>query len=136
TIACCAQNDKALLYQALEWSKAMPMLASLKPPRLRAGALISTLLLLLGPTAVSAQASAPAPVHYDAYIPAATKAHQEYHYSCEFDAAWVVLKTYGIDSNVDDLIALVGVDTTITPTYQLTAHGYVIHGGDITQSYS
>src|SRR5262245_47308063 len=38
---------------------------------------------------------------YDAYIPAATKDHQTYKYSCEFDAAWVILQTYGIDADVD-----------------------------------
>ena len=39
---------------------------------------------------------------YDAYLPAATKKHQYYHFTCEFDAAWVVLKTYGFDASLDD----------------------------------
>src|SRR5688500_11347520 len=41
------------------------------------------------------------PVHinggvYDAYIAAVAKEKQGYQYSCEFDAAWVILNTYGI----------------------------------------
>ena len=32
---------------------------------------------------------------YTAYVPAATKVGQFYQYSCEFDASWVVLKTFG-----------------------------------------
>jgi hypothetical protein len=42
---------------------------------------------------------------YDAYIPAANKEGQAYQYSCEFDAAWVIFQTYGLDVSVDDLIA-------------------------------
>ncbi len=48
---------------------------------------------------------------YDAYIPAATKEGQAYQYSCEFDAAWVILQTYGYDVSVDALIQAVGVIT-------------------------
>src|SRR6266545_2034663 len=44
---------------------------------------------------------------YDAYILAASKEHQAYKYSCEFDVAWVILQTYGIDATVDDLITTV-----------------------------
>ena len=35
--------------------------------------------------------------YYDAYVPAATKPGQFYQYSCEFDASWVVLATFGYD---------------------------------------
>ena len=34
---------------------------------------------------------------YDAYVPAATKSGQYYHFTCEFDAAWAVLATFGHD---------------------------------------
>ncbi len=74
--------------------------------------------------------------YYDAYIPAATKKRQAFHYSCEFDAAWVVLKTFGYDVSMEEQIAIVGVDTSIEPYYQETAEGIFIYGGDITTSYS
>ncbi len=67
---------------------------------------------------------------------AATKAHQEYHYSCEFDAAWVVLKTYGFDVSVDEQMKIVGVDKSIEPSVKTTDKGYFIYGGDISQYWS
>jgi hypothetical protein len=73
---------------------------------------------------------------YDAYIPAATKEQQAYQYSCEFDAAWVILQTYGIDANVDQLIEIVGVDASIEPYIEETRDGFIIHGGDIAASFS
>lgn len=73
---------------------------------------------------------------YDAYIPAASKEQQAYQYSCEFDAAWVILQTYGFEVNVDQLIGIVGVDTSIEPYIEETPNGYIIHGGDIVNSFS
>jgi len=73
---------------------------------------------------------------YDAYIPAATKAGQAYQYSCEFDAAWVILETYGLAVNVDELIGIVGVDPSVEPYLEETAQGFVIHGGDIMTAFS
>ena len=73
---------------------------------------------------------------YDAYIPAAAKPGQAYQYSCEFDAAWVILKTYGFDVSVDRLIEVVGVDRSVEPYIEETKQGFVIHGGDITTSFS
>jgi hypothetical protein len=69
-------------------------------------------------------------------VPAATKLHQYYHYTCEFDAAWVVLKSNGIDATLDDQIAIVGLDTSIEPYYQETENGIFIYGGDILHAYS
>ncbi|MBC8160984.1 MAG: C39 family peptidase [Roseiflexaceae bacterium] len=68
---------------------------------------------------------------YDAYIPAATKDQQDYQYSCEFDAAWVILATYGVSASVDELVAVVGVDTSVEPTMRETRDGVLIYGGDI-----
>jgi uncharacterized protein YvpB len=73
---------------------------------------------------------------YEVYLRAATKAHQEYHYSCEFDAAWVVLKTYGFDVSVDEQMKIVGVDKSIEPSVKTTDKGYFIYGGDISQYWS
>ena len=97
------------------------------------------------PTAAPSPTLAPSPTpgpvvvngrSYDAYIPAASKEHQAYKYSCEFDAAWVILQTYGIDANVDDLIAAVGVDTSIEPYIKETKDGFFVYGGDITNHFS
>jgi len=73
---------------------------------------------------------------YDAYIPAATKDGQAYQYSCEFDAAWVILQTYGYDVSVDALIQAVGADDSVEPFIEQTREGFVIHGGDITTAFS
>lgn len=75
-------------------------------------------------------------VAYDAYIPAATKKNQYYHFTCEFDAAWVIFKTYGIDVTLNDQINAVGLDTSIEPRYEETKNGVVIYGGDVFNSYS
>jgi hypothetical protein len=87
----------------------------------------------LSPTPVSIEVNGRL---YDAYIPAATKAKQAYQYSCEFDAAWVIFETFGRRVNVDEMIATIGVDTRIEPYIEETAEGFIIHGGDITTSYS
>src|SRR5438876_827946 len=63
---------------------------------------------------------------YDAYVPAATKLHQYFHYTCEFDAAWVVLKSNGIDATLQDQIDIAGLDKSIEPYYQETENGIFI----------
>jgi uncharacterized protein YvpB len=73
---------------------------------------------------------------YDAYIPAATKDAQAYQYSCEFDAAWVILQTYGFDVSVDELIGQTTLDISIEPYIEETAQGFIIHGGNITDAFS
>jgi uncharacterized protein YvpB len=73
---------------------------------------------------------------YDAYLPAATKAHQDYQYSCEFDAAWVILKTNGLDVNSDQQAAIVGMSKGPEPYYKETKQGIFIYGGDITKNFS
>ncbi|MDQ3928294.1 MAG: C39 family peptidase [Chloroflexota bacterium] len=73
---------------------------------------------------------------YDAYNYAVIKKGQWYHYTCEFDAAWVVLKTYGYDVGLDKQVEIIGLDTSIEPYYEETANGIVIYGGDVTTAYS
>ncbi|MGH2559107.1 MAG: C39 family peptidase [Thermomicrobiales bacterium] len=73
---------------------------------------------------------------FDAYIPAATKEGQFEHYTCEFDAAWVVFETFGYDVGLEEMLKIVGHDTSIEPYYQETADGIVIHGGDVTTAFS
>ncbi len=88
------------------------------------------------PAGASALPTQPPGTHYDAYIPAALKQHQVAHFTCEFDAAWVVLATDGIQTTTEDLIPLVGIDTSVEPTWEETKQGVIIHGGDVTQYYS
>jgi len=73
---------------------------------------------------------------YDAYIPTACKTGPFYTYTCEFDASWAVMKTFGIDAPLEEQVAAIKVDRRIEPYYRETAGGFVIYGGDITQAYS
>lgn len=76
------------------------------------------------------------PESYDAYVPAACKTGQFESYTCEFDAAWAVLKTFGFDATLEEQIDAIEVDSRIEPYYQESADGVVIYGGDITRAYS
>ena len=73
---------------------------------------------------------------YDVYIDAALKEGQFEQYTCEFDAAWAILKTFGIDSTLEEQVAAIGLDQRVEPYYEATANGYVVYGGDITQAFS
>ena len=76
------------------------------------------------------------PGRYDVYLKAAVKPKQEYHYTCEFDAAWVVLKTYGVEANVAQQLAIIGQDKSVEPSVKNTANGTLIIGGDVYNYYS
>ena len=73
---------------------------------------------------------------YDAYIPAATKPGQFFHYTCEFDAAWALLATFGYDVPLEVQLDLVGHDQSVEPAYIETADGVIIRGGEIAEDYS
>lgn len=97
------------------------------------------------PTAIPTTAPTPLPTpatvevngrRYAAYLPAATKESQFFQYSCEFDAAWVILATYGFDLGGEALIDMVPHDRSVEPYIEETASGFIIHGGDITNAYS
>ena len=109
-------------------------------------AALAALLLVVAVTGVGA-APAPAVAQagpvvtadgrvYDAYVPTAEKHGQFYYYSCEFDAAWVVLKTFGHDIPFERQLAIVGHDRSIEPYYEETRAGFVVYGGDITTAFS
>jgi hypothetical protein len=74
--------------------------------------------------------------YYDAYVPSASKEGQFYHYTCEFDAAWVVLETFGYSVGFEEMLDVVGHDTSIEPYYEQTADGFVIYGADITKAFN
>lgn len=73
---------------------------------------------------------------YTVLLEAAVKEGQRFQYSCEFDAGWVVLQSYGFDVTVDALIALMEHDRRIEPYIEETAAGFIIRGGDILQAFS
>ena len=66
------------------------------------------------------------PESYKVYVPAASKTGQYAHYTCEFDAAWAVMKTFGVDATLDQQIAAMGHDLAIEPYYLEPAGGVVI----------
>src|SRR5687768_17203718 len=88
----------------------------------------------------AAQDQIPAPVAdpstYTAYIPTASKPGQFFWYTCEFDAAWAVMKTFGIDAPLDEQLAVMGIDYRIEPYFVETPDGFVIYGGNIGTSWS
>lgn len=73
---------------------------------------------------------------YDAYVQPVPKLGQFYSYTCEFDAAWIILATFGEDHPFEDLLEIVGHDVSIEPWYEETPQGFVIYGGDITTAFS
>ena len=73
---------------------------------------------------------------YDAYIQAALKEGQFARYTCEFDAAWVICKTFGRDVSLEEQVAIVGIDERVEPYIEETPDGYLVYGGDITAAFS
>ncbi len=76
------------------------------------------------------------PSAYIAYVPTASKTGPFYAYSCEFDASWAILKTFGIETTMQEQLQLLPIDTRIEPFYEWTDSGVLIYGGDITTAYS
>jgi hypothetical protein len=76
------------------------------------------------------------PGSYDVYIPTACKDGPFYTYTCEFDASWAVMKTFGIDAPLEEQIGVIKVDSRLEPYAVETAGGIVVYGGDITRAYS
>jgi hypothetical protein len=76
------------------------------------------------------------PSQYIAYVPCASKTGPFFHYTCEFDSSWAILKTFGIDALLDEQLPLIPFDSRIEPYYEWTDSGVLIYGGDITSAYS
>jgi hypothetical protein len=73
---------------------------------------------------------------YTAYVQAAVKFGQTYKSSCEFEAGWVILQSYGFDVTIDELISRLPQDLTIQPTVNKTSDGFIIRGGNILTMFS
>jgi hypothetical protein len=76
------------------------------------------------------------PSSYDAYVPTACKTGPFFLYTCEFDASWAIMKTFGIDAPFEEQVAAIKIDSRLEPYHEETPNGFVIHGGDISRGYS
>jgi hypothetical protein len=76
------------------------------------------------------------PASYDAYIPTACKTGPFFEFTCEFDAAWAVLTTFGADPSFEQQLAAIAIDHRIEPYFEENDSGFVISGGDIVHAYS
>jgi len=73
--------------------------------------------------------------YWDAYIQLPVKEGQDFHFTCEFDSSWIVLKAYGFDLTLEEQMGIVGVDNAIEPWYEETESGFRVWGGDIDEFY-
>jgi len=72
---------------------------------------------------------------YDAYVEAADKEGQFAYYSCEYDAAWIVLKTFGIEASFEEQLAITGINQDPEPYAVETADGIMVYGGDLEATF-
>lgn len=73
--------------------------------------------------------------YWDAYIQLPIKEGQDFHFTCEFDSAWIILKAYGFDVGLEEQLGIVGVDDSLEPYYEETPEGFKVYGGDIHNYY-
>lgn len=73
---------------------------------------------------------------WDAYIRLPIKQGQDFHYTCEFDSSWIILKAYGHDLTLEQQLAIVGHDRSIEPWYEETANGVIVWGGEFQEYFS
>jgi uncharacterized protein YvpB len=74
--------------------------------------------------------------NWDAYIQLPIKEGQDFHYTCEFDSAWIVLQAYGHDMSLEEQMAHVGHDLSIEPYWEETPSAITVYGGDIAEMFS
>lgn len=72
---------------------------------------------------------------WDAYLQMPIKEGQDFHFTCEFDSAEIIMKAYGMDVGLQEQLELVGQDTSIEPYYEETADGFQIYGGDVNNYF-
>lgn len=73
---------------------------------------------------------------WDAFLQTPVKEGQDFHYTCEFDSSWIVLKAHGLEMELDEQLDIVGIDETLEPYYEETSDGFLIWGGDIAEHFS
>jgi uncharacterized protein YvpB len=73
---------------------------------------------------------------WDAYMQLPVKEGQDFHFTCEFDSAWIILTAYGKNLALQQQLDLIGIDTSIEPSYDESTSPVTITGGDINEHYS
>src|SRR5690606_1789894 len=63
------------------------------------------------------------------------KKGQDFHFTCEFDSSWIILKAYGHDLTLQEQMEIVGVNNDPEPWYEETPDGVIVWGGDIDEYY-
>lgn len=74
-------------------------------------------------------------LYWDAYLQLPIKEGQDFHFTCEFDSAWIILMAYGMDVGLDEQISIVGIDDSMVPYYVETANGFEVYGGDVNNYF-
>jgi len=72
---------------------------------------------------------------WKSYIQLPIKEGQDFHYTCEFDSAWIILRAYGLDVPLQKQLDLVGIDESLEPWYEEQADGVVVWGGEVNDFY-
>lgn len=72
---------------------------------------------------------------YTAYTETVVKQGQWDLYTCEFDVAYMIMATFGVETTLDELVGYVGFDNPFDPYAEETAGGIVIYGGDIGAAF-
>lgn len=72
---------------------------------------------------------------WTSYIQLPIKEGQDFHYTCEFDSAWIILKAYGLEVPLQEQIDLVGIDESLEPWYEERAEGVIVWGGEVNDYY-
>lgn len=72
---------------------------------------------------------------YSAYTDTYVKEGQWDLYTCEFDVAYSIMKTFGTDTDLDELTGFVGFDNPFMPYAEQTPSGLIIYGGDISKAF-
>lgn len=73
--------------------------------------------------------------YWDAYLQMPIKEGQDFHYTCEFDSAWIILMAYGMDVRLDEQLAIVGQDVSLEPYYVENGTGFEVYGGDVNNYF-
>ena len=74
-------------------------------------------------------------VSWDAYLRMPIKEGQDFHFTCEFDSAWIILMSYGMDVRLEEQIEIVGIDDSMVPYYVETDAGFEVYGGDVNNYF-
>lgn len=73
---------------------------------------------------------------WDAYLQLPIKEGQDFHFTCEFDSAWIILMAYGFDVPLQEQIDIVGIDDSIEPWWEDNGDGtFEVYGGEVNDYF-